>query len=393
MACDVAAGEQEVERDRMQHQARERAGRGRARPGASGAARARCCARAGAVQRPRSAIACGALMVAAPRPAAGELAAGAEPRRRSWTSKTSVDAPRNEADRKRRARADRRQELGRRQLRRRADTRRERRVGGDRLHHLGEQEHARQHRPAGKVPGERRMVGRDLDGVGRAARSRCFAPAGRQALAAAKAAKRAVVSLPVASRGSASTWTMRRGRKAASSRSRSAATMVRVDDARGDDEGDQPDDGVPAPASSGGSQNAPSSTPATALRWKSRWPSELRLPAMLTRSLERPSRRKVSRVDHLEHVGELHRRRHVAAAHGRGRTVAADRAGPRECATRVRRWFAAWPPVRPRCSRRSRPAAPRTQPRQPLPAAARAAPSRTGRGRPAAWRGATRCRS
>ena len=47
-------------------------------------------------------------------------------------------------------------------------------------------------------------------------------------------------------------------------------------------------------SSSGGIQNAPSTTPSIELRWKSRWPIELRLPAMLIRSFERPRRRNVS---------------------------------------------------------------------------------------------------
>ena len=208
-----------------------------------------------------------------------------------------------------RARLDRREELGDAEARRAAEPRRQRRLGQRGLEHLGQQHDAGQQRPAREVAGERRVVAaicsvRTLPLTPRSAALR--APAPRRAAPAGRAG-----SLPVASRGSAVARTTRRGRKAASTRCRSAEQALR---ATGPARRRRRSAAPRRRHSRGGSQKAPSATPAIAFRWKFRCASELRLPAMLIRSLERPSRRKWRRVDELEHVGQRRRLGHVAAA-------------------------------------------------------------------------------
>ena len=75
---------------------------------------------------------------------------------------------------------------------------------------------------------------------------------------------------------------------------------------------------------SGGTQNAPSTTPSIELSWKSRWPSALRLPATLTRSFERPSRRNVSGLVTSSTSASTVGFGDVAAADRRRGTVAVD---------------------------------------------------------------------
>ena len=200
---------------------------------------------------------------------------------------------------KRGAGPDRREELDDRKPRRRADRRRPARVGGGRLDHLGEQRDAGQHRPAGEVAGEGRMVGGDLEPLRRAARSSRLVASATIAAGAVRrrelgepcsrsACRSARAAAPRPGRCAAAGTPRRRGRAAPRGSAR-APTPGR------DDERHQPGDaGGVGRRSRAGIQNAPSTTPSIALRWKFRWPSELRLPATLIRSFERPSRRKRS---------------------------------------------------------------------------------------------------
>ena len=239
---------------------------------------------------------------------------------------------------------------------------------------------ARQHRLAREVAVEGRMVGGDLDAC-RGMSTERHRPVPLRARAAASAASARLVSLPVGSRGSASTCTIaprqeggvdalaqrrqdllprrasarRRRRSGASRRSRRLRRR-------------------------GGNQKAPSTTPSIAFRWKFRCPSELRLPAMLTRSFERPSSRKrpASRTSSTSASGVGSR--HVAAAHARVARRRRPGAGRRRCATRRPRSCAASRPGRPRCSRRSRAAAPQAPaPRAPRAAATSGAVAQTSR--------------
>ena len=131
-----------------------------------------CCARAGAPSAVGGAVPPSTFMarrrddVGARDLAAGDVAA----RRRRRASRAS--ARRGEVDRQRRARADRREELDDRQARLAPMQARQRRLAQRRLEHLGEQGDAGQHRLAGEVAVERRMVDGDLDRCARRRPSR-----------------------------------------------------------------------------------------------------------------------------------------------------------------------------------------------------------------------------
>jgi hypothetical protein len=170
---------------------------------------------------------------------------------------------------------------------------------------------------------ERAMPVADLDA--RVAAADRSSPAARQ-VAAASSASRVRVSLPVASRGSASTRTTRRGTNAASTRSRRRATICASRDLRRDDEGDRGERRRAARR-----RRAASRTRRRRRLDRVEVEVEVADRAALAGDVDQVVRAAEEAeglaVDDLENVGEDGRLRHVAAADGGRGAVAVEAHG------------------------------------------------------------------
>src|ERR1019366_1124796 len=177
-----------------------------------------------------------------------------------------------EAQRQYRAGADRGEKLRHREARCGSHCRGEFGIGQHRFEDLGEKHDAGPEWLPRKMPGEGRMVVGDLQrdrvhsGVFDAlVAKRVAMPWPCAGCRSASAASRSAGNLPVASRGKAARWTMRRGRNAASTRKRSAARMASLDTPGATTKATRRATG--SLSRSGGIQNAPSITPSIAFRW------------------------------------------------------------------------------------------------------------------------------